>query len=242
MTDKNISVQLSMRLRAIAGMVTKGNRLADVGCDHGYLSIWLVSEKTVPSAIAMDVRPGPLSRARENITRYGLEDYIETRLSDGLAKLEPGEGDTLVIAGMGGPLMERILKDGAKVREGFQELILQPQSDLPHFRHFLSEIGWEIVREEMIKEDGKFYPMMKAVHGEKENFLPGKPYTLSEWFGGMLLERQDPVLGEYLKRELGIRDRILEKLQNAPDPGQRLEEVREEKRVILTALEKYESI
>lgn len=90
MTDKNISVQLSMRLRAIAGMVTKGNRLADVGCDHGYLSIWLVSEKTVPSAIAMDVRPGPLSRARENITRYGLEDYIETRLSDGLAKLEPG--------------------------------------------------------------------------------------------------------------------------------------------------------
>ena len=49
---------------------------------------------------------------------------------------------------MGGPLMERILKDGAKVREGFQELILQPQSDLPHFRHFLSEIGWEIVREE----------------------------------------------------------------------------------------------
>ena len=86
MTDKNISVQLSMRLRAIAGMVTKGNRLADVGCDHGYLSIWLVSEKTVPSAIAMDVRPGPLSRARENITRYGLEDYIETRLSDGLAK------------------------------------------------------------------------------------------------------------------------------------------------------------
>ena len=135
-----------MRLRAIAGMVTKGNRLADVGCDHGYLSIWLVSEKTVPSAIAMDVRPGPLSRARENITRYGLEDYIETRLSDGLAKLEPGEGDTLVIAGMGGPLMERILKDGAKVREGFQELILQPQSDLPHFRHFLSEIGWEIVR------------------------------------------------------------------------------------------------
>ena len=231
-----------MRLCAIAGMVTKGNRLADVGCDHGYLSIYLVEERIVPSAIAMDVRPGPLSRARENISRYGLEDYIETRLSDGLTKLEPGEGDTLVIAGMGGPLMERILNEGTKVREGFQELILQPQSDLPHFRHFLSEIGWEIVREEMIKEDGKFYPMMKAVHGEKENFLPGTPYTLSEWFGGMLLERRDPVLGEYLKRELRIRDGILEKLQNAPDPGQRLEEVREEKRVILTALEKYESI
>ena len=242
MTDKNISVQLSMRLRAIAGMVTKGNRLADVGCDHGYLSIWLVSEKTVPSAIAMDVRPGPLSRARENITRYGLEDYIETRLSDGLAKLEPGEGDTLVIAGMGGPLMERILKDGAKVREGFQELILQPQSDLPHFRHFLSEIGWEIVREEMIKEDGKFYPMMKVIHGEEENILPDTPYTLEEWFGGLLLERKHPVLKEYLDRELRIRDEILEKLKNAPNAQKRAGEVEEERQAIIAALKEYESI
>ena len=119
MTDKNISVQLSMRLRAIAGMVTKGNRLADVGCDHGYLSIWLVSEKQFRQPLPwMYVRDRFQEPGR--ILPYGLEDYIETRLSDGLAKLEPGEGDTLVIAGMGGPLMERILKDGAKVREGFR--------------------------------------------------------------------------------------------------------------------------
>ena len=180
-----------MRLLAIANMVTEGNRLADVGCDHGYLSIYLVSKKKVPSAIAMDVRPGPLSRARENISRYGLEDYIETRLSDGLMKMEPGEGDSLVIAGMGGPLMERILNDGVKVREGFQELILQPQSDLPHFRHFLAEIGWEIVSEEMIKEDGKFYPMMKAVRNE---FGKKISYTEEEaWFGPLLLRECHPV-------------------------------------------------
>ena len=224
-----------MRLRAIAGMVTKGNRLADVGCDHGYLSIYLVGERIVPSAIAMDVRPGPLSRARENISRYG-------RLSDGLTKLEPGEGDTLVIAGMGGPLMERILNEGAKVREGFQELILQPQSDLPHFRHFLSEIGWEIVREEMIKEDGKFYPMMKVIHGEEENILPDTPYTLEEWFGGLLLERKHPVLKEYLDRELRIRDEILEKLKNAPNAQKRAGEVEEERQAIIAALKEYESI
>ena len=239
MTDKNISVQLSMRLRAIAGMVTKGNRLADVGCDHGYLSIWLVSEKTVPSAIAMDVRPGPLSRARENITRYGLEDYIEIRLSDGLAKLEPGEGDTLVIAGMGGPLMERILKDGAKVREGFQE---QPQSDLPHFRHFLSEIGWEIVREEMIKEDGKFYPMMKAV---RNNSGKKTVYTEEEaWFGPLLLEKRHPVLKEYLLREEMIRKKILAGLSGAESVSAktRLAEVKEEMELIHTALKRYESI
>ena len=233
-----------MRLRAIAGMVTKGNRLADVGCDHGYLSIWLVSEKTVPSAIAMDVRPGPLSRAGENITRYGLEDYIETRLSDGLAKLEPGEGDTLVIAGMGGPLMERILKDGAKVREGFQELILQPQSDLPHFRHFLSEIGWEIVREEMIKEDGKFYPMMKAVRNKTGKKIM---YTEAEaWFGPLLLEKCHPILKEYLLREASIREKILADLSGArassASAKDRLAEVKEEMELIKSALGRYESI
>ena len=224
-----------MRLRAIAGMVTKGNRLADVGCDHGYLSIWLVSEKTVPSAIAMDVRPGPLSRARENISRYGLEDYIETRLSDGLTKLEPGEGDTLVIAGMGGPLMERILNEGAKVREGFQELILQPQSDLPHFRHFLSEIGWEIVREEMIK----------AVRNKTGKKIM---YTEAEaWFGPLLLEKCHPVLKEYLLREASIRKKILADLfsgagTSSASAKDRLAEVKEEMELIMLALGRYESI
>ena len=227
---------------AIAGMVTCGNRLADVGCDHGYLSIYLVGEKKVPSAIAMDVRPGPLSRARENITRYGLEDYIETRLSDGLAKLEPGEGDTLVIAGMDGPLMERLLNDGAKVRVGFQELILQPQSDLPHFRHFLSEIGWEIISEEMIKEDGKFYPMMKAVHVQDGKKVT---YTAEEaWFGPILLKKCHPVLKEYLLREASIREKILADLSGAPSESakQRLAEVKEEMGLIKSALKRYESI
>ena len=112
-------MQLSLRLSAIAGLVTRGNRLVDVGCDHGYLPVSLYLDGKIPGAIAMDVRKGPLSRAQEHISQYGLDAYIETRLSDGLEALKPGEGDTLVIAGMGGPLMERILTDGAEVRESF---------------------------------------------------------------------------------------------------------------------------
>lgn len=126
-------MQLSLRLSAIAGLVTRGNRLVDVGCDHGYLPVSLYLDGKIPGAIAMDVRKGPLSRAQEHISQYGLDAYIETRLSDGLEALKPGEGDTLVIAGMGGPLMERILTDGAEVRESFREMILQPQSDIPPF-------------------------------------------------------------------------------------------------------------
>lgn len=234
-------MQLSKRLSAVASMVTEGNRLVDVGCDHGYLPLYLYLNKKIPSAIAMDVRPGPLSRAREHIAEYGLEKYIETRLSDGLLALSLGEGDTLTIAGMGGPLMERILTAKEEVRESFRELILQPQSDIPHFRRFLREIGWEIVEEEIVLEDGKFYPMMKAVRGEARTVPGDMPYTPEEAFGGLLLKKRHPVLKLYLERELRIRNEILEKLKEAAADDRR-KEVEEERRLVLTALEQYESI
>ncbi len=172
-------MQLSLRLSAVARMVTEGNRLVDVGCDHGYLPVYLVLEKKIPGAIAMDVRKGPLSRAKEHIGEYGLGEYIETRLSDGLKALKEGEGDTLVMAGMGGPLMERILTDGEEVLKGFQELILQPQSDIRHFRRFLLDSGRVIVEEDIVLEDGKFYPMMKAVSAEQVRKGRCKKYLTS---------------------------------------------------------------
>jgi tRNA (adenine22-N1)-methyltransferase len=234
-------MQLSLRLSAIAEMVTEGNRLVDVGCDHGYLPVYLVLEKKIPGAIAMDVRQGPLSRANEHILQYGLGTYIETRLSDGLLKLKPGEGDTLVIAGMGGPLMEKILTEGREAAAGFCELILQPQSDVPHFRHFIREAGYEIVRENMILEDGKFYPMMKAVPAERAA-MP--VWTREEEaFGKLLLEQRHPVLKQYLERELRLREEILKKLSAEASPAvrERTKEVEEERQQILAALHVYES-
>ena len=235
-------MQLSLRLTAIADMVTEGNRLVDVGCDHGYLPVYLLLNKKIPGAIAMDVRKGPLSRAEEHIKAYNLENYIETRLSDGLAALKPGEGDTLVIAGMGGPLMERILTEGRAVRETFSELILQPQSDIPHFRRFIREEGWEIAKEDMILEEGKFYPMMKVIRGDKKEM---HPYTKEEeWFGKLLLKERHPILKQYLKREIRIREEIEGRLADAPTDAAtaRFAEVEEEKQLILAALEKYESM
>ena len=138
--------------------------------------------------------------------------------------------------------MERILTDGAEVRESFQEMILQPQSDIPHFRRFISEIGWKIVDEEMVLEDGKFYPMMKVIHGEKKHISADEPYTLEEWFGGMLLERKHPILKEYLERELRIRNEILDKLKNAPNAEKRTGEIEEEKQAVIAALKEYEGI
>lgn len=243
-------MQLSLRLSAIADMVTTGNRLVDVGCDHGYLPVYLIQQKKIPSAIAMDVRKGPLSRAKEHIRQYGLEEYIQTRLSDGLENLKAGEGDTLVIAGMGGPLMERILTDGQSVRDSFSEMILQPQSDIPHFRRFIQSQGFQIVEEKMVEEESKFYPMMRVVRtcpegdGNENLVSEAAPYTLEEAFGKFLLKEHNPVLYRYLLREERIRADILKQLQAAPQAEAvtaRIREVKEEAQLIKAALAEYES-
>ena len=234
-------VQLSERLTAIAEMVTEGNRLVDVGCDHGYLPVYLMLQHKIPGAIATDVGKGPLARAQEHIAQYHMEAYIETRLCNGLSEIRPGEGDTLVIAGMGGPLMERILSEGRHALPGFQELILQPQSDIPHFRRFVMQNGYQIVQEEMILEDGKFYPIMKVVQHEGEQ--PAVWSREEEMFGRLLLERKHPVLKLYLERELRIRSEISAQLELASGDvaKKRRMEVEEEKQLILTALKRYES-
>lgn len=234
-------VQLSDRLTAIAEMVTEGNRLVDVGCDHGYLPVYLMLQHKIPGAIATDVGKGPLTRAQEHIAQYHMEAYIETRLCNGLSEIRPGEGDTLVIAGMGGPLMERILSEGRHALPGFQELILQPQSDIPHFRRFVMQNGYQIIQEEMILEDGKFYPIMKVVQHEGEQ--PAVWSREEEMFGRLLLERKHPVLKLYLERELRIRSEISAQLESASGDVamKRRMEVEEEKQLILTALKRYES-
>lgn len=158
-------IVLSGRLQMLADMVTPGNIPADVGCDHGFLSIYLVEEGICPRAVAMDVREGPLLAAEKHVRESGLGDYISLRLSDGLAECRAGEADTLICAGMGGRLMERILTEGMEKAAGMKELILQPQSELAQFRAFLRKAGFSVVREEAVLEEGKFYFAMKAVYG-----------------------------------------------------------------------------
>ncbi len=141
MRDK---IVLSDRLQAIVSMVTPGNRVCDIGCDHGFVPVYLVRQGISPGAIAMDVRKGPLSQADLHIRTYGLEALIQTRLSDGLAAFRAGEADTLICAGMGGRLMMRILTEEAEKAASFRELILQPQSEIQMFRAFLRVQGYLI--------------------------------------------------------------------------------------------------
>lgn len=229
-------MQISKRLEAVAGMVTSGSFLADIGTDHGYIPIYLIEHKRIPKAIAMDVNRGPLEKAKEHIMQAGLQDKIETRLSDGLEKLKPDEAESILIAGMGGPLTVRILSEGAGKLGACRELILQPQSDLKAVRAYLEGEGWKIVREEMVQEEGKFYPMMRAVPGEKS-----KMTSIQLRFGPLLLANRHPVLKDYLLREQRINEKILASLegQESETAKARISEVEAELAMVREALEVF---
>ena len=143
--------------------MTPGNRLADIGTDHAHLPIWLCQQDIIPSAIAADLRPGPLDAAAANIRQACLSERIETRLSDGLSGFREGEADTLTIAGMGGRLICRILGQKPELTNQFREILLQPQSEIGEVRRYLAVHGCSIVQETCTEEDGKFYPVIRAV-------------------------------------------------------------------------------
>lgn len=228
-------VQLSERLTAVASMITQKGTLADVGTDHGYIPVYLVGQKKIQRAIAMDVNGGPLKRAKEHICRYGLEHRIEIRQSDGLAALETGEAESIVIAGMGGALMKRILTEGDCIARTAKELILQPQSELLEFRKFLWDSGYRITAEDMVFEDGKYYSMMRVTPGEINK---GQPDLLELKYGGKLLEEKHQILIQYLEWQKQQKKQILENMQkNAKqDVKDRMQEIQEELMSIECAL------
>lgn len=189
-------VKLSERLSSVASMITPELVVADVGCDHGYLSIYLIENNIAKSVIASDVRPGPLSKAKENVSVYGVADKVDIRLSDGLLEYSKGEVTSIVMSGMGGNLMMEILTKGMEVVEGAKELILQPQSEIRGLRHFLQDRGFLIISESMVFEDGKYYPMMKAIK-EPMNW-DREIYFI---YGKILLREQNPVLHQFLLQE-----------------------------------------
>ena len=153
---------ISKRLKTIAELVTPGYRAADIGTDHGYVPIYLLRNEISPSAIAADLSEGSLEKAREHAKRAGLLDNgIECRLSDGLTKILPGEVDSIVISGMGGILMDRILRAHMEVVFAAKELILSPHRDVELLREFAEEFGFEVIEDLELNDKKKNYHILK---------------------------------------------------------------------------------
>ena len=154
----------------------------------------------------MDVRKGPLARADEHIEEYRHDVgdaaiSIETRLSNGLEKLQAKEADTVIIAGMGGELEISILEAGQQLWSSIRHWIFSPQSDLEKFRRYLKENGFFIENEAMILDEGKFYTVIKAGFGTNEKDACVCETVPEYRFGALLIKRRDAVLKQYLLKE-----------------------------------------
>lgn len=203
---------MTPRLLAAASFVKKGSVPADVGTDHAYIPIWLVQKGICPKAIAMDVNRGPLLRAAANIKKFGLEEKISTRLSDGLAELSFGEADTVIIAGMGGILMNRILEQAGGLYSALRHYILQPMTAVEETRKFLMDNGFFIEDECLAREDDKIYTVLSAVRGHTEQCN-----EIDYYIGKKLVSRRDPLLPAYLDGKLYELEKAICSMRLAKD-------------------------
>lgn len=191
-----MEIALSPRLLACSQLVSPGDRVADVGCDHGYLGIYLLKKNIASRVIASDINPGPLSSAVRNSEKYGVADRIMFHLSAGVVAV-PRDFDVMICAGMGADTMVSILEDAPWLANGQYRMILQCQSKTPLLRKYLWEHGWDI-RTELAVRDGRFvYTVMEVVRG---SFAPCNSGEL--YFSPALMADSSPEAKQYLKRTL----------------------------------------
>ena len=201
-------LDLSPRLAAIAALVPPGAKLADVGTDHAYLPVWLLLAGRIGQAVASDVNEGPLQRGRETARAYGVGEKIDFRRCDGLAGISPQEADTVVIAGMGGDLISRILAAAPWTRGA--KLILQPMSSQEVLRQWLGEHGYAIQGETLAREGEKFYSILTATGGVSPPYTPGEL-----WAGRQARGEEAPHRLAYLTDLLRRRQRALEGMRRS---------------------------
>lgn len=195
-------MEISNRLKAICDLCLPGQVVADIGCDHGYVSITLTNSGKFEKALAMDINEGPLRLAGQNIALYGDKARIETRLSSGFDKLEKGEADTVIIAGMGGMLVRDILDAGRDKLGSVGQLVLGAQSDIDTVRRYITEAGFRIDDEEMLEEDGKYYQLIRAVNTGSD--IEGQLSDIEALYGPVLIKKKHAVLREYLTKQKAV--------------------------------------
>lgn len=170
-------ITLDSRLSLCASFVRQDSKLADIGTDHAYLPVWLCQNGVCKSAIAADINPEPLSRGQLTIAQAGLEDKVKTRLSDGLKSISADEADDIVIAGMGGELIAKIILDCEYSRDKDKRFILQPMTKSELLIERLCQNGFEILSQDCCVASNKCYTVLLVQYsGEKRAYSEVYPY------------------------------------------------------------------
>ena len=209
-----MKLPISKRLLLCAELVPPCGTVADVGTDHGYLAIHLLQTGKCARVIAADLREKPLESARTNAALYGVADKMTFVQTDGLCKIEPGSFEVLVLAGMGGDLIARILAEALWLDSGNYTLILQPQSAANELRRWLGERGWSIDRERLVR-DGRFlYSVLAVRPGQGRALSPGEQYV-----SPALRREEDPLYPEYLGRMKRALELTVQGISQSADPA-----------------------
>ena len=196
-------MELKGRLKEISKFVDKGSKILDLGCDHAYLSIYLVEKGIASKAIASDNKDEPLESAKANILKSSLASKIITIKSDGLDNIDPKSYDTLIIAGLGGELIASILNSPNLNKDA--TLILEGNNSEKDIRVFLDSQSYLITDEEIIKDKDHYYQIIKAIKSDKKMNLDETELS----FGPIILKDKTPIFTEYIQRNIGVLENKL---------------------------------
>lgn len=210
-------MEISYRLKCIAKMVGKCDRIADIGTDHAYLPIYLIKEKICRKAIASDINKGPVEKAKFNIRMENVESSIECRLGAGFDNIKPKEVNVAVIAGMGGNLIRNIIDDGMEVFKSLDYLVVQPMQNTDILRKYIYESGYIVLDEDLCKDENKYYEVIKIKYNNKPNALSEMYYEVSK----NLLEKRHPLIKEYICIKIGKYDKIFSNINDDGEVAQK---------------------
>ena len=221
-------MELSKRLKRIAEHVDKCESVADIGTDHGYIPIYLVKEGICKKAIASDINKGPIEKAKVNVAFEGVSDKVKWLLGPGLNPLKVGEVNGVILAGMGGNLTRDILlADMDKVKK-YDFIILQPAQNPEVLREFLYKNDYEIIDEDLIKDEGRFYELFKVKYNENSEKLVFED-ELEYEVSPLLREKNHPLFKEFIEEKINRCETILSFIKEDTEAAKKRKSDLEEK-------------
>ena len=209
-------MKLTDRLLKIASLVDNGKRIADIGTDDGYIPVYLLNQNKIQYAILGDVNKGPLENARKEVTRNKLQDKVDLRLGSGIEVLKENEVDEIIIAGMGGMLINNLLKANEKIAHTTEKLILQPMQAPEELRMFLYQNGYKILDEHLVREEHRLYEIIVCKY---EGLEPQEIDPIYYEIGLKLIQNNDPLLNDFIENKIRINQNVLKKLEGKEGQG-----------------------
>lgn len=225
-------MKLSKRLLSIAELVPKNSIVADVGTDHGYIPAYLIENQISKKVIGTDISQGSLNKIIKYIESSGCEKKVESRLGYGLEVIKPYEVDTVVIAGLGGVLINEILEKDKEITDSITNFILQPMLGVKELRIYLMENNFRIIKEELVKDENKYYEIIFAKKGKgyiKEDIY----YEIAE----ELIVKKHPIVKEFVENKIFLAERILMDLE-----GKESEKVQERYEELSNLIKEYKDV